>query len=83
MSSLFLPGRKTNALARQFVNVEKVSLLCGQSHVCFVIYLYVTLVCDTFHLMDISQFCESQRVADIRGGNRRNNSLVRLDHLFI
>ena len=22
-------------------------------------------------------------VADIRGGNRRNNSLVRLDHLFI
>ena len=60
MSSLFMPGRKPNALEKQFVNMEKVSLLCGQAHVRFVIYLYVALVCDTFHLMDISQFCESQ-----------------------
>ena len=61
MSSLFLPGRKPNALVKQFVNMEKVSRLCGQSRVCFVIfiYLYVVLVCDTFHLMDISEFCEN------------------------
>ena len=32
------------------------------TYTCLVIciYLYVVLVCDTFHLMDISEFCESQ-----------------------
>ena len=43
MSSLFLPGRKPNALVKQFVNMEKVSRLCGQ-RVCFVICIYLYVV---------------------------------------
>ena len=39
-----VPGRKPNALVKQFVNMEKVSRLCGQSRVCFVICIYLYVV---------------------------------------